>query len=123
MTTAKSAAKQKTAASQDAHALPAPAPWTCRDEAAKSCIDAYVEVNGEWETIVEIPAGNGVNAKATAAFITRLANDYEATDFALRSALTAIQELVECAGGPLTYDAEQEAEIAEQKIKAILEKR
>jgi hypothetical protein len=100
----------------------APAPWSCHHEAAKSRIDAYLEATGEWETIIEIHAQKGIDAKATAEFIVQVTNDNDRTREALSAALSAITELVSCAGERITFDAEREADIAERKIKDLLTK-
>lgn len=117
--------KKAAAPAKDQAPSVVPAPWVVRCDARQAMIDAYVAATDEWETIATVPVQAGVDAdraEAVADFIVRLANDSENTDLALRSALTAIEELLACAGKPLSYDAEQEAEIAEEKIRKLLAK-
>lgn len=97
------------------------APWTCVDMmSGGSMIHGFVDSDGEWKMIGHITGQKGVNAKATAEFILRLVNDHDQTVIALRSALSAIKELIECAGKTISWAAEQESEIAEKKIRALL---
>jgi len=114
--------KAKAPLKTQSEAMAVPAPWACRHEATKSYIDAYVDASGEWETVAEVLAQKGVDAKATAEYITRLANDGDQIRQAMRAALSAIDELRTCAGKNVTFDAEQEADVAESKIKALLAK-
>jgi len=91
------------------------APWTVRHHNDHSEIDAYVAATGDWATLTKICDATGVDAEATANFIIRAVNAYDAHRVLIADLAGALRQCLDSGG--LSWKTEYAAELAVRKAE------
>jgi hypothetical protein len=93
----------------------ATAPWTARHHNDHSEIDAYIEATGDWATLTKICDATGVDAEATANFIVRAVNAYDAHRALIAELAAALRQCLD--SGNLGWKTEYAAELVVRKAE------
>ena len=94
------------------------APWTARHHKSHSEVEAYVEAIGSWAVLAEIEGGVGIDAEATANFITRAVNGYSVNRALIAELTGALRQCL--ASHSLSWDVHHDAEIAVRKAEQLI---
>jgi hypothetical protein len=89
-------------------------PWRCEHSADHSKIQAYSDASGKWEIVAIIPPTPGLTPETLAEFIANIINANQKNQDLLRSAMKALEDVIE---EGITFSTEQAADSVIAQIK------